>query len=46
MSQRSFVSGESERLFDRGVTLPTGSALQDDEIERVIKVIHTALGAG
>ena len=42
-SHRSFVNGESERLFGRGVTLPSGSALQDDEIERVIKVLHGAL---
>jgi dTDP-4-amino-4,6-dideoxygalactose transaminase len=39
-SHRSFVNGESERLFDRGVTLPSGSALCDDDIERVIKVLH------
>lgn len=45
-SNRTFVNGESERLFDRGVTLPSGSALQDDEIERVIKVLHTTLGVG
>jgi dTDP-4-amino-4,6-dideoxygalactose transaminase len=45
-SNRNFVSGESERLFDRGVTLPSGSALQDGEIERVIKVLHTALAVG
>jgi len=45
-SSRSFISGESARLFDRGVTLPSGSALQDDEIERVIKVLHTTLGLG
>jgi dTDP-4-amino-4,6-dideoxygalactose transaminase len=42
-SRRSFVNGEAGRLFDRGVTLPSGSALQDDEIERVIKVLHTTL---
>jgi dTDP-4-amino-4,6-dideoxygalactose transaminase len=42
-SSRSFVSGESERLFDRGVTLPSGSALNDDEIDRVIKVLNNAL---
>jgi len=42
-SHRSFVNGESAALFDRGVTLPSGSALQDDEIERVIKVVHGAL---
>ena len=45
-SSRSFVNGESERLFDCGVTLPSGSALHDDEIERVTKVLHTALGLG
>jgi dTDP-4-amino-4,6-dideoxygalactose transaminase len=45
-SHRAFVNGESERVFDRGVTLPTGSALQDDEIERVIKVLHSVLGVG
>jgi dTDP-4-amino-4,6-dideoxygalactose transaminase len=45
-SRRAFVNGESERLFDRGVALPSGSALQDDEIERVVKVLKTALAAG
>jgi dTDP-4-amino-4,6-dideoxygalactose transaminase len=45
-SNRSFVNGESERLFDHGVTLPSGSALHDDEIDRVTKVLHTALGLG
>jgi dTDP-4-amino-4,6-dideoxygalactose transaminase len=45
-SSRSFINGESERLFDRGVTLPSGSALTDDEIERVIKVLHTAMAEG
>ena len=44
-SNRSFVNGESERLFDHGVTLPSGSALQVDEIERVLKVLHSTLGA-
>jgi len=42
-SHRSFVNGESAGLFDRGVTLPSGSALQDDEIERVIKVVQSTL---
>jgi dTDP-4-amino-4,6-dideoxygalactose transaminase len=45
-THRSFINGESERLFDRGVTLPSGSALQDDEIERVVKVLHSVLGVG
>jgi len=42
-SSRAFVNGQSERLFDRGVTLPSGSVLHDDEIERVIKVFHNAM---
>jgi dTDP-4-amino-4,6-dideoxygalactose transaminase len=45
-SHRAFVNGESERLFDRGVTLPSGSALYDDDIERVIKVLHSSLAVG
>ncbi|MBE3076254.1 MAG: DegT/DnrJ/EryC1/StrS family aminotransferase [Actinobacteria bacterium] len=45
-SRRSFVNGQSERLFDRGVALPSGSALHDDDIERVLKVLKTALAAG
>jgi dTDP-4-amino-4,6-dideoxygalactose transaminase len=45
-SSRAFVTGESERLFDRGVNLPCGSALMDDDIDRVIKVLHRALGVG
>jgi dTDP-4-amino-4,6-dideoxygalactose transaminase len=45
-ANRSFVNGESERLFERGVTLPSGSALQDDEIERIIKMLRSTLGGG
>ena len=45
-SHRCFVNGHSQQLFDGGVTLPSGSALQDDDIERVVKVLHTAVGAG
>ena len=45
-SHRTFSSGVSEQLFDHGVTLPSGSALQDDEIDRVIKVLHTSLTTG
>jgi dTDP-4-amino-4,6-dideoxygalactose transaminase len=44
-SNRCFVNGESERLFDRGVTLPSGSGLADEQIERVVKVLHTVLDA-
>jgi dTDP-4-amino-4,6-dideoxygalactose transaminase len=42
-AHRGFITGESERLFDRGVTLPSGSALHDDEIGRVIKALRAAL---
>jgi dTDP-4-amino-4,6-dideoxygalactose transaminase len=45
-SHRSFVTGTAEQLFDHGVTLPSGSALRDDDIERVVKVLHTALSPG
>lgn len=45
-SSRCFITGESERLFDRGVALPSGSALQVDEIERVLKVLKTTLAVG
>jgi dTDP-4-amino-4,6-dideoxygalactose transaminase len=45
-SHRAFINGESEKLFDRGVTLPSGSALHDDDIERVIKVLHAVLSVG
>jgi dTDP-4-amino-4,6-dideoxygalactose transaminase len=45
-SRRSFLSGRSERLFDRGVALPSGSALPDDDIERVLKILKTALALG
>ena len=44
-SHRSFITGESERLFDRGVTLPSGSALQDDEIGRVIGALRATFAA-
>ena len=45
-ASRAFVNGQSEQLFDRGITLPSGSALQDDEIERVLKVIQSTLAVG
>ncbi len=43
-SRRAFVSGVSERLFDRGIALPSGSALRDDEVERVISMLLVELG--
>lgn len=41
---RAFLTGTSERLFSSGVTLPSGSALTEDDVERVISVLTSALG--
>ncbi|TWX34019.1 aminotransferase class I/II-fold pyridoxal phosphate-dependent enzyme [Frigoribacterium sp. ACAM 257] len=37
------ATGAGERLFDHGLTLPSGSALSDGEIERVLTVLRPAL---
>ncbi|WP_433796916.1 DegT/DnrJ/EryC1/StrS family aminotransferase [Actinoplanes sp. CA-252034] len=36
---RSFLSGAAERLFTNGLVLPSGSALGDDQIRRVLDEI-------
>jgi dTDP-4-amino-4,6-dideoxygalactose transaminase len=41
---RAAVTGVAERLFDRGVVLPSGSALPDGDIDRVIDALHEVLG--
>lgn len=41
---RAFVNGTSEWLFDRGVALPSGSGLSDDEVERVVRCVRLAMG--
>lgn len=41
----SFVSGASEALFRRGVTLPSGYGLTDGEIEQVIGAVRSRLCA-
>ena len=43
---RAFVTGTSERLFRTGVTLPSGSELSDDDVDRVIASLRGALGVG
>ncbi len=43
---RSFVTGASQQLFETGVTLPSGSALSDADIDRVIEVLTDILTAG
>ncbi|MDQ3717070.1 MAG: DegT/DnrJ/EryC1/StrS family aminotransferase [Actinomycetota bacterium] len=40
----SFTTGVAERLFLRGVALPSGSNLHDGEVERVIDAVKSALG--
>ena len=41
--ERSFVTGQSEKLFGSGLTLPSGSSLTDDDIDRVLAVVVAAL---
>ena len=41
---RAFVNGTSQRLFETGVALPSGSGLTDGDIERVIGVLKETLG--
>jgi dTDP-4-amino-4,6-dideoxygalactose transaminase len=42
-SARMFSNGHSEHLFARGITLPTGSGLTDDDIDRVIAAFRSVL---
>jgi len=37
----SFINGVSDDLFDRGLCLPSGSNLSEEELERVISTINT-----
>lgn len=38
------VTGVAERLFATGLALPSGSSMSDDDLDRVITVLRTALG--
>lgn len=40
---RSFADGTSERLFQTGISLPSGSALKPEEIERIEKALKKFL---
>jgi dTDP-4-amino-4,6-dideoxygalactose transaminase len=42
-SARAFVTGASDRLFATGVTLPSGSILTDDDVERVLGRLRMTL---
>lgn len=44
--RRSFLTGASQRLFETGVTLPSGSALTDADIDRVIEALTRVLTQG
>jgi dTDP-4-amino-4,6-dideoxygalactose transaminase len=37
------VTGAAEELFDHGLTLPSGSAMADDDLDRVCGRLATAL---
>lgn len=39
------VTGASQKLFETGLTLPSGSALNEEQIERVLQAIRDFLGA-
>lgn len=42
---RGVISGASERLFERGLTLPSGSALIEGQRKRVVNAITEFLGS-
>lgn len=42
---RSFLSGAADDLFVRGLLLPSGSALSDDEVDRVLEALQSELAA-
>lgn len=46
LGARAFVNGTSERLFTRGVTLPSGPGLSDADIARVIETLQGTLLRG
>lgn len=41
---RASINGTAENLFSRGITLPSGPALDDDDVARVIGVLKEVLG--
>ncbi|MBD8031017.1 DegT/DnrJ/EryC1/StrS family aminotransferase [Corynebacterium gallinarum] len=42
---RAFVNGNSEWLFSNGVSLPSGSVLNEEQMDRVLRVIREFAGA-
>lgn len=43
-NRRAFTDGTSERLFATGMSLPSGSALREEEHERVASAVDEFLG--
>ena len=43
---RGIITGDSQRLFERGLTLPSGSALTDADLARIHLVIRTLARTG
>ena len=41
----AYIDGTSERLFDRGLCLPSGSNLTNEDIQRVVDVLINSMGA-
>ncbi|MEJ6554706.1 aminotransferase class I/II-fold pyridoxal phosphate-dependent enzyme [Microbacterium esteraromaticum] len=41
---RGVITGAAERLFERGLTLPSGSALTDGQRERILAAIRAFVG--
>ncbi|WP_248759107.1 DegT/DnrJ/EryC1/StrS aminotransferase family protein [Pseudarthrobacter sp. SSS035] len=39
--QRALVNGNSQYLFENGLTLPSGSVLKDDDISRVLEALDS-----
>ena len=42
-NERFTSTGVSDRLFSTGVCLPSGSSMSDQQVERVVDIIHSAL---
>ncbi|WP_169940101.1 UDP-N-acetylbacillosamine transaminase [Campylobacter sp. RM15925] len=39
----SFINSVSEDMFERGICLPSGTAMSEDEFERVVKIVRKNL---
>ncbi|MBO6829255.1 aminotransferase class I/II-fold pyridoxal phosphate-dependent enzyme [Allomuricauda sp.] len=42
-NSKCYVDGTSESLFDRGLCLPSGSDLSQEDLERICEIIKTAI---